>query len=86
MARGFAYAHKQGQRPADQPAGNYKTLVPEGHAHGRSRSVHRVNPTPTHVAPVATPSVCVVTTKAGNPCKGRPIEQTDHCAFHTVKD
>ena len=24
MARGFAYAYKQGQRPADEPAGNYK--------------------------------------------------------------
>ena len=56
MARGFAYAYKQGQRPANEPAGNYKALVPEGHAHGRSRSVHRVNPTPTRDAPVATPS------------------------------
>ena len=56
MARGFAYAYRQGQRPANEPAGNYKTLVPEGHAHGRSRSVQRVNPTPTHDAPVATPS------------------------------
>ena len=56
MARGFAYAYKQGQRPAGEPAGNYKTLKPEGHVVGRDRRIHRVNPTPTHVAPVATPS------------------------------
>ncbi|SVE14249.1 uncharacterized protein METZ01_LOCUS467103, partial [marine metagenome] len=55
MARGFAYAYKQGQRPADEPAGNYKTLKPEGHAVGSDRRIHRVNPTPTHAAPVATP-------------------------------
>ena len=56
MARGFAYAYKQGQRPAGEPAGNYKTLKPEGHAVGPDRRIHRVNPTPTHAAPVVTPS------------------------------
>ncbi len=56
MARGFAYAYKQGQRPANEPAGNYKTLKPEHHAVGRDRRIHRVNPTPTHSAPVATPT------------------------------
>ena len=56
MARGFAYAYKQGQRPADEPAGNYKTLKPEGHAVGRDRRIHRVNPTPTHGPPVAAPT------------------------------
>ena len=83
MARGFAYAYRQGQRPANEPAGNYKTLTPEGHAHGRSRSVHRVNPTPTHAAPVATPSACSATTKGGAPCKARPVADTDLCVFHT---
>jgi len=56
MARGFAYAHKRGQRPADEPAGNFKTLNPEHHAVGRDRRIQRVNPTPTHSAPVATPT------------------------------
>ena len=85
MARGFAYAYKQGQRPADEPAGNYKTLKPEGHVVGRDRRIHRVNPTPTHAAPVATPSACVATTKAGNPCKGRPAGGTDRCGFHSAE-
>ena len=56
MARGFAYAYKQGQRPADKPAGNHKPLNPEGHAVGPDRRIHRVNPTPTRDAPVVTPS------------------------------
>ncbi len=56
MARGFAYAYKKGQRPADEPAGNFKALTPESHSAGSSRRIHRVNPTPTHAAPVATPS------------------------------
>ena len=56
MARVFAYAYKKGQRPADEPAGNYKTRNPESHAIGRDRRIHRVNPTPTHDAPVVTPS------------------------------
>ena len=56
MARGFAYAYKKGQRPAAQPAGNYKTLQPEGHAVGRNRRIHRVNPLPPHDPPVTAPS------------------------------
>ena len=84
MARGFAYAYKKGQRPADEPAGNFKTLNPEGHSAGSSRRIHRVNPTPTHAAPVATPSMCVATTKAGNPCKGRPAGGTDRCGFYSA--
>ncbi|ANS03971.1 hypothetical protein [uncultured Mediterranean phage uvDeep-CGR2-AD7-C12] len=83
MARGFAYAYKQGQRPADEPAGNYKTLKPEGHAVGRDRRIHRVNPTPTHDPLVATPSpLCVAITKKGVSCKGHPIGDTDTCVFH----
>jgi len=85
MARGFAYAYKQGQRPAEEPAGNYKTLKPEGHPVRSDRRIHRVNPTPTHAAPVATPSMCVATTKAGNPCKGRPAGGTDRCGFHSAE-
>ena len=54
MARGFAYAYKKGQRPANEPAGNHKTLKPEGHAVGPDRRIHRVNPTPTYDVPVAT--------------------------------
>ena len=84
MARGFAYAYKKGQRPADEPAGNFKTLNPESHSAGSSRRIHRVNPIPPHAAPVATPSVCVATTKAGDPCKGRPVGDTDSCVFHTA--
>ena len=84
MARGFAYAYKQGQRPAEEPAGNYKTLQPEGHPVRSDQRIHRVNPTPIHAAPVATPSVCVATTKAGDPCKGRPVGDTDSCVFHTA--
>ncbi len=84
MARGFAYAYKKGQRPANEPAGNHKTLKPEGHAVGPDRRIHRVNPTPTYDVPVATPSVCVATTKAGDPCKGRPVGDTDSCVFHTA--
>jgi len=85
MARGFAYAYKQGQRPANTPAGNYKTLNPEGHPVGRDRRIHRVNPTPTHEPPVAAPSSnCAATTKSGNPCKGRPVGDTDTCVFHTT--
>jgi hypothetical protein len=56
MARGFAYAYKRGQRPADKPAGNYKTLTPEQHAIGRDRRIHSVNPIPPHVPLVAAPS------------------------------
>ncbi len=56
MARGFAYAYKRGQRPADEPAGNYKTLNPEGHVVRRGQRVHRVNPIPPHEPPVAAPS------------------------------
>ena len=56
MARGFADAYRKGQRPAGEPAGNYKTLKPEGHTVGSGRSIHRVNPIPPHVAPVVTPS------------------------------
>jgi len=56
MARGFAYAYKRGQRPADEPAGNHKTLNPEGHVVGRARRIHRVNPTPIHEPSVAAPS------------------------------
>jgi len=84
MARGFAYAYKQGQRPANKPAGNYKTLKPEGHPVRSDRRIHSVNPTPTHAAPVATPSVCVATTKAGDPCKGRPVGNTNSCVFHAA--
>ena len=84
MARGFAYAYKKGQRPADEPVGNFKALTPESHSAGSSRRIHRVNPTPTHAAPVATPSMCVATTKAGNPCKGRPAGGTDRCGFHSA--
>ena len=84
MARGFAYAYKKGQRPADEPVGNFKALNPESHSAGSSRRIHRVNPTPTHAAPVATPSMCVATTKAGNPCKGRPAGGTERCGFHSA--
>jgi len=56
MARGFAYAYKKGQRPANEPAGNFKTLNPEGHSAGSSRRIHRVNPIPQHEPPVAAPS------------------------------
>ena len=84
MARGFAYAYKKGQRPADEPVGNFKALNPESNSAGSSRRIHRVNPTPTHAAPVATPSMCVATTKAGNPCKGRPAGGTDRCGFHSA--
>ncbi len=56
MARGFAYAYKKGQRPADEPAGNYKTLKPEGHAVGPDRRIHRVNPTPPPGGPEGTPT------------------------------
>ena len=56
MARGFANSYKQGQRPANEPAGNYKTLNPEGHVIRPDRRIHRVNPTPTHGPPVVTPS------------------------------
>ena len=56
MARGFAYAYKKGQRPADEPAGNFKTLNPEGHSAGSSRRIHRGNPIPPHVSSVAAPS------------------------------
>ena len=56
MARGFAYAYKKGQRPADEPAGNFKTLNPESHSAGSSRRIHRVNPIPPHTPSVAAPS------------------------------
>jgi len=56
MARGFAYAYKKGQRPAGEPAGNHKTLHPEGHVVGQDRRIHRVNPIPPHEPLVAAPS------------------------------
>ena len=86
MARGFAYAYKQGQRPAGEPAGNYKTLNPASPPSGQGSRIQRVNPTPTHEPPGAAPSVtCVATTKSGDPCKGRPVGDTDSCVFHTTK-
>jgi hypothetical protein len=84
MARGFAYAYKQGQRPAGEPAGNYKTLNPEGHVVGHDRRIHRVNPIPPHESSVAAPTACTATTRSGAACKAKPIGGTDCCVFHTT--
>ena len=51
MARGFAYAYKKGQRPADEPAGNFKALNPESHSAGSSRRIHRENTPPPPMLP-----------------------------------
>jgi hypothetical protein len=84
MARGFAYAYKQGQRPADEPAGNYKTLNPESHSAGSSKRIHRVNPIPPHKPSVAAPPVCTATTKSGAACRAKPVSGTDCCVFHAA--
>ena len=57
MARGFAYAYKKGQRPAGEPAVNYKTLTPESHAVGQGRKIERAKTVIVHDPPVAAPAV-----------------------------
>jgi len=82
MGRGFAYAHKAGQRPYGQPAGDkFRDSTPRPQTVGYSRNVQRVNPV--GGAPVVSESVkCSALTRSGDPCKGHPPAGSDLCVFH----
>jgi hypothetical protein len=36
-------------------------------------------------APKAEPAICAATTKAGNPCKGKAVADSDYCMAHGPK-
>jgi len=85
MGRGFAYAHKAGQRPYGQPADGYRDASPRPQTVGPSRNVQRVQRIATSVS---APEVimCSSLTRDGAPCKGRPVTGSDLCVFHTSKE
>ena len=81
MGRGFAYAHKAGQRPYGQPADSFRDVSPRPQTVGPSRNIQRVqriNPAPD----VPEVSKCSALTRSGAPCKGRPVTGSDLCVFH----
>ena len=85
MGRGFAYAHKAGQRPYGQPADGYRDASPRPQTVGPSRNVQRVQRIATSVS---APEVimCSSLTRDGAPCKGRPVTGSELCVFHTSKE
>jgi len=84
MGRGFAYAYKAGSRPYGQPAGDkFRDSTPRPQTVGFSRNVQRVNPISSE--PVVPEVVkCGSLTRAGVPCKGRPVAGSELCVFHTT--
>ena len=85
MGRGFAYAHKAGQRPYGQPADGYRAASPRPQTVGPSRNVQRVQRIATSV-PAPEVIMCSSLTRDGAPCKGRPVTGSDLCVFHTPKE
>jgi hypothetical protein len=85
MGRGFAYAHKAGQRPYGQPADGYRDASPRPQTVGPSRNVQRVQRIATSV-PAPEVIMCSSLTRDGAPCKGRPVTGSDLCVFHTSKE
>jgi hypothetical protein len=85
MGRGFAYAHKAGQRPYGQPADGYRDASPRPQTVGSSRNVQRVQRIATSV-PAPEVIMCSALTRSGAPCKGRPVTGSDLCVFHTEKE
>ena len=85
MGRGFAYAHKAGQRPYGQPADGFRDASPRPQTVGPSRNIQRVQRI--DFAPVVPEVIkCSSLTRDGAPCKGRPVTGSDLCVFHTPKE
>lgn len=83
MARGLAISHSSNARPAGQPAANYREVTPERHAVARDRNIRRINPTPVAEPVPDASTVCTATKANGDPCRARPVTDTDLCIFHT---
>ena len=81
MGRGFAYAHKAGQRPYGQPADGFRDSSPQPQTVGYGRNIERVQRIAQSV-PVPEASKCSSLTRDGAPCKGRPVGDGDLCVFH----
>jgi hypothetical protein len=79
-------AYKSGMRPYGQPATGFRNATPRPQTVGYSRKVTQVANTSTHtIQPVeAKPTLCAATKKNGEPCKGRPVGDSEHCSFHRV--
>ena len=79
-----AAGYKSGMRPYGQPADGFRNATPRPQTVGYTRDVTRVANTSTHtIQPVEPkPVLCAATKKNGDPCKGRPVGDSDLCSFH----
>ena len=79
-----ASGYKSGMRPYGEPASGFRDATPRPQAVGYNREVTRVANTSTHTIQAIEPKpvLCAATKKDGEPCKARPVGDSDFCSFH----